>query len=217
MLEDEFLNRVREFEGLWPIANDNLLAQDNDWWQNACLTHQDGQWLGHVDGYRKAAQLIAMRVADISHDQDYLVWPFLLCWRHHVELQLKNMIFLLIAISRQPGRMRPTHDIAKLWVRFEDLMSQAGFSEYPEMDHVRHTLSQLHKIDPNAQLARYPFLNSGEPARPANLTHIHFRLFHQAMERVANYLDATDTALRQELEARNDYETEMMEQYGDYY
>ncbi len=37
------------------------------------------------------------------------------------------------------------------------------------------------------------------------------------MERIVNYLDATDSALRHELDMRNDYKSEMAAQYGDYY
>lgn len=96
-------------------------------------------------------------------------------------------------------------------------MEKAGFAEYPGMHHVGHVLSQLHQVDPSAQFTRYPLLNSDESGRPEELTHIHFRLFHQAMERIANYLDATDSALRHELDMRNDYESEMAAQYGDYY
>lgn len=43
---------------------------------------------------------------------------------------------------------------------------------------------------------------------PSIVTHLHFRRFQEAMEGVANYLDATDTNLQQELDAKNEYEAE---------
>lgn len=115
----EFEEQVERFEDLWPEAGTNLLGQDADWWQNASLDFQDGQWLGYVDGYRKAARLMANHVSETQRDQDYLVWPFVLCWRHHIELQLKNLIVLLRAYTREYAEPRkPTHSIAKLWVEF---------------------------------------------------------------------------------------------------
>jgi hypothetical protein len=57
--DDAFNEQVEAFERLWPVANTDLTAQGDDWWQNACLTHQNGQWIGYVQGYRKATRLIA--------------------------------------------------------------------------------------------------------------------------------------------------------------
>ncbi|HXD26398.1 MAG TPA: hypothetical protein VN609_10735 [Propionibacteriaceae bacterium] len=84
--DDAFNEQVEAFERLWPVANTDLTAQGDDWWQNACLTHQNGQWIGYVQGYRKATRLIADYVSNTKQDQDFLVWPFVLCGRHHIEL-----------------------------------------------------------------------------------------------------------------------------------
>src|SRR3954452_5087243 len=108
----------------WPQADVELLGQASDWWQNACLEFQDGQWLGYVDGYRKATRLLAGYVSEHGRDQDYLVWPFVLCWRHHIELQLKSLIASLRAYTRDydERRRRPTHNIEKLWSEFRTLI-----------------------------------------------------------------------------------------------
>lgn len=55
-------------------------------------------WTGHETAglvtsvYWKAADVIFERVAATGRDQDTLVYPYLMCWRHFVEMQLKNLI-----------------------------------------------------------------------------------------------------------------------------
>jgi hypothetical protein len=201
--DDTFNEQVAAFERLWPVANTDLLAQGDDWWQNACLTYQDGQWVGYVEGYRKATRLIADHVSNTSQDQDYLVWPFVLCWRHHIELQLKNLILILREYLDEPSPQGiRTHSIAKLWIEFKSLIAKAEFDEPHELENVNHVLVQLHALDPSSESFRYPIRNSGESSLPPGVTHLHFRRFQEAMEGVANYLDATDTGLQQELDMK---------------
>lgn len=60
----------------------------------ACMDWPRDRWLSYVGGYWKAADVIFERVVETGRDQDMLVYPYLMCWRHFVELQLKNLILL---------------------------------------------------------------------------------------------------------------------------
>ena len=75
--------------GAGPVGEADIFDSDDDWWLVACMDWPRDRWIGYVQGYWKAATVIVESVESTWRDQDYLVYPFLMCWRHYVELQLK--------------------------------------------------------------------------------------------------------------------------------
>ena len=61
-----------------------------DWKNNACL--RDGDEYAYREGYRRGAQLLVQAVGESARDQDFLVYPIVFLYRHHIELVLKRVI-----------------------------------------------------------------------------------------------------------------------------
>ncbi|WP_329051208.1 hypothetical protein OG738_03720 [Amycolatopsis sp. NBC_01488] len=59
----------------------------------------------------------------------------------------------------------------------------------------------------------YPLARDGSPTLVA-LPRVHMRLFHEAMEGVAHYLDATDTGIREMINTEDEVREAMMDLYG---
>ncbi|GAA4579514.1 hypothetical protein GCM10023194_05330 [Planotetraspora phitsanulokensis] len=78
-----------------------------------------------------------------------------------------------------------------MWSRARPLLAQWGSASADDLNNVEKFLKQLHKIDPSAEHFRYPELKSGTPTLP-DLGRLHIRRFHEAMERMASFLDAAD-------------------------
>jgi len=192
---------------VWPGPHSNLLNSDSNWWLVACMDWPRDRWIGYVSGYRKAATLIVDNVAIAGRDQDYLVYPFLMCWRHHIELQLKNLYLLLHRWHRSSAEPQRTHKISLLWHKVRPLLERACPDDDAEIVHVTRILTQLDEFDPSSEHFRYPMLNDGSDTL-GTLGRIHLRGFHETMEGVANYLDAVDTGLRVMIDNRDDYERE---------
>ncbi len=93
----------------WPIAGDYLLSEDSDWWMVACLDWSSDAWSTYANGYRKAAGLIVEHITASQTDQDFLVWPFALCWRHYVELRLKRLNILLTELLQKAPPNKKTY------------------------------------------------------------------------------------------------------------
>ena len=78
-----------------PPRKGDLLFRDDlpDWHNNACLnvTWGDDQ-IGYTEGYRRGARLLVEHVVENAQDQDYLVYPIIFLYRHHIELALKGII-----------------------------------------------------------------------------------------------------------------------------
>lgn len=193
-------------ELLWPIAGDDLLTKGRpDWWMAACLDWSLDEWATYAIGYRKAAGLIVDHIAASRSDQDFLVWPFALCWRHHVELQLKRLNRLLRELLQRPPSPteRPTHSIRDLWRDFRRLTEAAAYGpSSAELDDVQAVLAQLDSLDPNSQAFRYPVSNAGRPI--SHLTRLNLGQFHETMERQACFLEGCDATL-QELQENDGY------------
>ncbi len=45
-----------------------------------------------MEGYRRGARLLVEHVDEHARDQDFLVYPIMFLYRHHIELALKNII-----------------------------------------------------------------------------------------------------------------------------
>jgi hypothetical protein len=76
----------------WPQKYDKLFKGDADWWHNACLNFSLDMGIGYVYGYKKAADILVEYIKDTKTNQDYLVYPIVFLYRHHLELIIKEII-----------------------------------------------------------------------------------------------------------------------------
>ncbi|GII67357.1 hypothetical protein Skr01_74420 [Sphaerisporangium krabiense] len=197
-------------EALWPTADDDLLAEDPDWWFVACLDFQKGEWHGYTEGFKEAADVIFQHISGTRAGQDLLVFPFAFCWRHHTELVLKKLINDLRRWFGEPSEAQlRTHNIRPLWERARPLLKRWDAVSDDDLDNVQRILLQLDQLDPtSAEHFRYPVTNHGAPTLP-NLGRLHIRRFHEAMGRVSSFLDAADGYLAEMTSQRAEYEAEM--------
>jgi aminoglycoside phosphotransferase (APT) family kinase protein len=108
-----------------------------------------------------------------------------------VELQLKQIIPVLQELPGSTSQpLKNTHDISKLWEKTRNLLQQTGLEDsfLSHLDAAGQVLLQLHKIDPNEEVFRYPVGTSGTSNRSFN--NLHMRVFHETLEKVAGLLDA---------------------------
>ncbi|MFG2071256.1 hypothetical protein [Nonomuraea maritima] len=199
----------------WPNGTSDLRAIGDEsmvaypQWRRS----SDDPWFGYVEGYRLAAQAIVNQAKAAGHANDSLIFPFLMCWRHYVEIQLKSLINLMQRGLGHEVDVPGTHNLAKLWERSESLLAETdAFGDDKSTRHVRRLILQLHALDPTAQEARYPITTKGLPTFN-KVSRLDMRAIHVAMEGVAKYLTGTDVGLtehfrfRRELaeEFRNDW------------
>jgi hypothetical protein len=153
-----------------------------------------------------------------------VIFPFAVCWRHYVELQLKSLITQCQQLLDLPVRRRGGHNIEQLWSELRPLLAQAYPGEgKSDLSTVGYLLKQFAQMDPDSQDFRYAERIDGTPTL-ADIDHLDIRDFHEAMLAVANYFEAIDSeinrdqdlkneAFRYEWEARQEYEQEMWDWY----
>src|ERR1039457_6840457 len=90
-------------------------------WSNA---HVNITWAdpkaGYIEGYRRGARLLVEHVNEHGRDQDYLVYPIIFLYRHHIELALKNLVTLVAdwldhELSEAEKRHLDGHRLDLLW------------------------------------------------------------------------------------------------------
>jgi hypothetical protein len=77
-----------------PRNGDQLFRGDlRDWMNNACLNVMgNGDAFAYKAGYRRGAEVLIEYVGESGRDQDFLVYPIIFLYRHHIELMLKRII-----------------------------------------------------------------------------------------------------------------------------
>ena len=162
----------------------------------ACMDWSRHRWAGDVGGYSKAADVIFERMLQTGRDQDTLVYPYLMCWRHHVELQLKNLILQSRRYLREAIPLPRTHRLDILWRATRQCLERAWpDEENHDLNDAGRIILQLNSFDPTSEHFRYPTLKDGTETL-TTLGRIYMPSFHEAMAGVAAMLDAADTGLR---------------------
>jgi hypothetical protein len=176
---------------LWPEKGSAVFTTDGDPWHHAFLM-SPGSIQPYAEGYRRAAEIAFQHVAENLRDQDYLLFPIVFLWRHHLELQLKEIIRLarLIQNEDSDGPFPKTHRLMQLW-----LVARPQIEKDPDgiCDVVERLLQQVETFDMDSMAFRYPTDRDGNLNIPSSLPHLNLGAVHEQMTRIANFLDAVVT------------------------
>ena len=209
-----------------PRKSDVLFGPGTDWQANACVNCFDPA-IAYQDGYRRAALQLAEHVCEAGRGQDFLVYPIVYLYRHHIELTLKSIIntaaFVIdYTLTEKDLDTLGRHDLAKLWNLARPMLNPAcglgGSPELPldDLEGIESYIDQLHQHDPDGQRFRYSTTKvKGHKAKklsslPAELKHINIRNFAVGMEKLSDYLDALDMWIGDLIDAKLEYRAQCM-------
>jgi hypothetical protein len=200
-------DRVMPETPLSPRTGDELIRGDlPDWQNNACLNFlQESSQSAYAEGYKLGARLLVQHVVETHADQDFLVYPIIFLYRHHIELALKRIIGRQPSLVERPlsadvQAHRGKHRLGPLWQDLKPMLAEiceaAGWTvpDRDDMEGIDNYIRQLEELDPNSYSFRYASSKRGAASLPADLTHINLRHFAEMLERLAAYLDGIDAA-----------------------
>ena len=205
-----------------PRKSDVLFGSGTDWHANACVKSIDAA-MAYQDGYRRAALHLAEYVCEEGRGQDYLVYPIVYLYRHHIELTLKSIIraaALVInhTLTKSDFYTLGHHNLATLWKLARPMLNSAcelgGESPLPpdDLEGINSYIVQLHQHDPDGHRFRYSTTKARDqktrrlPSLPDNLTHINVRDFAAGMEKLADYLEGLDNWIGDLVDAKLEYQ-----------
>lgn len=186
-------------EDLWPRTGDVLFSSDGGVF-NACVQWTSDQWIGYIEGYRRAGDLLARHVADEVRDQDYLVYPLVFLFRHAIEVSLKRLICLGLQFKDRDQEIPKHHRLVALWEQArqitEDVWPDGGKDE---LNAAGKILSEFERHDQASTAFRYPVTEKGEALRSGGDS-IDILNFAVVAGKVLSLLDGCGTELSNHLQ-----------------
>lgn len=198
--------RFDDIEQNWPAEHHDLSAPPTHHSHMSDIGWQRRMGLyGRIQGFRRAAEILynTMRADQSVRDLDTVVFPYLTCWRHHIELQLKSILAQLRVMCDMPAKAAHHHKIDQLWVETQKIIATEFPDEKDDLVNVGRLIRQLSKIDPDGQEFRYAYRRDGSDTLP-DVDRINLLEFHEAMLGVAQYLDAADTAVSETISMKHE-------------
>ncbi|ELY4132877.1 hypothetical protein ACT0XK_003511 [Cronobacter sakazakii] len=185
-----------------------LLASDSDWHNNACLNYMPDHATAYTEGYRRAADILIKHIDESGRDQDFLVYPVLFLYRHHIELLIKQIIGLALALTEDPDKhqyKKDDHNLNTLWPLAQKLLLEVDDS-YQSSDFrlIKEVVKELHNADRRATDFRYARRNDGTRSLEG-IHYVNTRRFGEKMGAASDSLDAIDSGLRYLLDQRSEW------------
>ena len=180
-----------------PQKSDVLFGSEADWQVNACAASGFDDII-YQEGYRRAALHLVEYLCDKGNGQDFLVYPIIYLYRHHIEITLKSIVRTAYSLLDQEvtdkgSDLLISHDLSKLWTLASSLLNAAykiaDNSAVPldDLEGIESYIRQLHEHDPDGQRFRYATTRKGTPSLRLGLTSINIRDLSNALESVRDH------------------------------
>jgi hypothetical protein len=194
-----------DFELPWPTAGDDpyklTLGASH---LIACLNFTlDEPWYGIAQGFRRIADLAVAHVEQSGHEADFYVYPVLFCYRHYLEVMLKQLIFDARALyDVEDDKIPGTHSLLALWDELEPLLVQHT-NDPQTYGSVREALTRFNTLDPRSESYRYPVDKKGD-SHLKGVVNIDLGQVRAVVERLAGFLDGASTAVQVDLDTKHE-------------
>jgi hypothetical protein len=155
--------RIEEFIDEWLTDEDvNLPAKYfSEYCDIGCpLIHHSDEY---ANGYKVAADQLVSRKIPPEWRARGLIYPIVFLYRHHIELQIKQIIYLSRVIDGDHDERERGHDLPLLWGFAEKALYKFWPAEHhAHLKRVGLYLAGYERLDPNAEAFRYPLTKSNE-------------------------------------------------------
>jgi hypothetical protein len=191
----------------WPMPGDQLFNDDSDWWHNAHLNLGGKGWESYAAGYKDAADSLARRFLKNWQGNDILTYPMVFCYRHYLELRLKQIIILGQMLLAGPIRIKQEilekrlendHNLTRLWEPCREIIEGLGNEGYwpkdsvQQLDIVQNLINEFEEKDGESINFRYPVTKKkkgGQPTLPY-LNLVGVRNLTKVMQRLDSFFTA---------------------------
>jgi hypothetical protein len=141
-------------------------------------------------GYKYAGDVLVQKAVEDCSDQDNLIYPAIFCYRHYIELALKDVVesygdFAGITIEKN-------HKLPDLWSAFLTIAEKFGNSRSaPEAIAVGNCIAELADLDATSTAFRYA-LNKKSELHKIALSHLDLVNLHDIMNGIELFFECAD-------------------------
>lgn len=194
-----------DFQNLpWPNKDDDLLELGDDWTNNATLNYSSDELNIYSEGYKQAGDILSERLQKNRTGLDFLVYPLIFLYRHHIELELKIIVKEGSYLLDGERIMRNHHKLNNLWDDAKKIIEKIWpDGEKDELNAVEKTVLQLSDLDPGSFAFRYDRDKDGNKPNP-DLKHIDIKKFSEVINNISAFFDGVGTAISVYIEHQED-------------
>lgn len=179
-----------------------LFKGADDWHLNARVDSEKSEWFLYADGFREAADRLIKSIDEDRFNLDFLIYPIVFLYRHHLELRLKEIIINGGMLFDQSYKIPVDHRLDALWSKarltLKRVWPKGSESDLVQVDAV---IKEFSEVDPKSESFRYPIHNkTGKSQIPRDLKLINVRHLKDAIEGTCELLDGASQGIRGHLE-----------------
>jgi hypothetical protein len=153
-------------------------------------------WQTYVSAYKMAADMLVERTHE-GRQINWLIFPIWYLDRHHLELNLKSLIWDSDALAGVPKRRLRGHELMPLWGHcLKEIDKWQKPFPKEQLDAVAATLQQFDKIDPNSEAARYATSTKDAPSGLLG-KEINVKSFVETTKKTLTFLSAVSEGFSQ--------------------
>lgn len=185
------IDSLTAFDLAWPAATDTLRPNAAAPGLTVPLQSAQGGDYLRIRGYRQAAMAISEILKEGYRTDEALAYPFVYCWRHHIELQIKKLIEDSVALHGDPlpEVVHNTHSIGALWEIAKKYIEKSFPRDSSADTKIpARIIGQLAQIDPDGMVLRYARTASGQPTL-RKAVWVELEPFHTAMLNLSAYFN----------------------------
>jgi|GEM_PF-2960388 len=168
----------------------DLFKWDSDCHNNACINQYHQPWNDYVRGYRAATEILIEKILSDNTSIDILVYPVIFLYRHCLELQMKEIIFVGRHLIGKDFEPLNDHNLTALWKKLKPLIIEIE-PTYPknELDKIDSVITNFELVDKKSDEFRYSLTKKSERTLKPELKYINIRHFAEEMEPVLSTLE----------------------------
>lgn len=192
----------------WPTEGDLLFTSGHpDWHNNACLGWSSGNHL-QMEGYKLAADQLVRTIEGGGNDQDFLVYPIVFLYRHHLELLLKDLRAAGWQLYDWDLTAKADHKLPGLWKDCRRVIEKTWpDASASDADVVEKLIAEFDALDPNSTAFRYSKSMKGEKSLPDDLTHLNLRHLRETMDKLSLFLQGSLVGVGVNLDFKKDMDS----------
>ncbi len=128
----------------------------------ACLNFKTDMNWGYIEGFRRAADIVAKQIIEENKNPDYLIYPLGFLYHQHIELQLKWLFELAGSLSNDFKEAPHKHDLMELWTMLKPKLLFLEPEGADFLEKLEKALVQICSIDHRGEQFRFQFRKSGK-------------------------------------------------------
>jgi hypothetical protein len=154
----------------------------------------NGNWYCQVNGFYLASTRLIEGALAAEYDSihnDRLIYPILYCYRHYLELQLKDLIRRAQLALRLESKEYRGHGLLKLWRRLDHLLRSIPRVYRGRFDALVSCIRRFEHVDQRSTRFRYVYPAEALPRS------IDLRNLKEVMERLHDEFKGIEAAINQ--------------------